>query len=46
MNLIPGRLDEIVASDLDAMLRVNLFGQLFVMQKRCESWSREGTGSS
>jgi NAD(P)-dependent dehydrogenase (short-subunit alcohol dehydrogenase family) len=31
--LIPGRLDEIVASDLDAMLRVNLFGQLFVMQE-------------
>ena len=30
--LIPGRLDEIVASDLDAMLRVNLFGQPFVMQ--------------
>ena len=31
--LIPGRLDEIVASDLDTMLRVNLFGQLFVMQE-------------
>src|SRR5262245_66286635 len=31
--LIPGRLDEIVAGDLDAMLRVNLFGQLFVMQE-------------
>jgi uncharacterized protein len=31
--LIPGRLDAIVASDLEAMLRVNLFGQLFVMQE-------------
>src|SRR5262245_36597929 len=31
--LIPARLEEIVASDLDTMLRVNLFGQLFVMQE-------------
>ena len=31
--LIPGRLVDIVAGDLDAMLRVNLFGQLFVMQE-------------
>ena len=31
--LIPGRLDEIDARDLETMLRVNLFGQLFVMQE-------------
>src|SRR4029453_18057539 len=31
--LIPGRLDEMVEGDLDTMLRVNLFGQLFVMQE-------------
>jgi NAD(P)-dependent dehydrogenase (short-subunit alcohol dehydrogenase family) len=42
--LIPGRLDEIAASDLDAMLRVNLFGQLFVMQEALRVMGPRGDG--
>src|SRR5262249_58405580 len=42
--LIPGRLDEITASDLDAMLRVNLFGQLFVMQEALRVMGPRGDG--
>src|SRR5262249_59425377 len=42
--LIPGRLDEIDASDLDAMLRVNLFGQLFVMQEALRVMGPRGEG--
>jgi NAD(P)-dependent dehydrogenase (short-subunit alcohol dehydrogenase family) len=42
--LIPGRLDEIVASDLEAMLRVNLFGQLFVMQEALRVMGPRGNG--
>ena len=42
--LIPGRLDKIAASDLDAMLRVNLFGQLFVMQEALRVMGPRGDG--
>jgi len=42
--LIPGRLDQIAASDLDAMLRVNLFGQLFVMQEALRVMGPRGDG--
>jgi len=42
--LIPGRLDEIAESDLDTMLRVNLFGQLFVMQEALRVMRPRGEG--
>ena len=42
--LIPGRLDQIAASDLDAMLHVNLFGQLFVMQEALRVMGPRGDG--
>jgi NAD(P)-dependent dehydrogenase (short-subunit alcohol dehydrogenase family) len=42
--LIPGRLDQIAADDLDTMLRVNLFGQLFVMQEALRVMGPRGDG--
>jgi NAD(P)-dependent dehydrogenase (short-subunit alcohol dehydrogenase family) len=43
--LIPSPVTEIAAADLEAMLRVNLFGALFVMQEAVLLMRRQGGGS-
>lgn len=42
--LVPGRVEEIVEADLEAMLRVNLFGALFVMQETLPLLRAQGDG--
>lgn len=42
--LVPGRVEEIVEADLEAMLRVNLFGALFVMQETLPVLRAQGGG--
>lgn len=42
--LIPGPVAEIDPADLDAMLRVNLFGSLFVVQESVPLMRRQGGG--
>jgi NAD(P)-dependent dehydrogenase (short-subunit alcohol dehydrogenase family) len=43
--LIPGDVASLQAEDLDAMLRVNLFGALFVMQQAVARMRRQGGGT-
>ncbi len=43
--LIPAHVLELDAADLDTMLRVNLFGALFVMQEAVPSMRAQGGGS-
>lgn len=43
--LIPGKVTEMSARDLQAMLRVNLFGALYVMQESIRAMRRQGFGS-
>ena len=43
--LVPGAVTALPAEDLDAMLRVNLFGALFVMQEAVPRMQRQGGGS-
>jgi len=43
--LIPGRVTELPARDLTSMLRVNLFGALYVMQESLHAMRQRGSGS-
>jgi NAD(P)-dependent dehydrogenase (short-subunit alcohol dehydrogenase family) len=43
--LLPAPVAEIAAADLDAMMRVNLFGALFVMQEAVPRMRAQGSGS-
>jgi len=43
--LIPARVEDIRARDLRAMLDVNLFGALYVMQAAAEAMRRQGRGN-
>jgi NAD(P)-dependent dehydrogenase (short-subunit alcohol dehydrogenase family) len=43
--LLPAPIPAITATDLDAMLRVNLFGALFVMQEALPIMQSQGSGS-